>query len=263
VKVCFVLEGGRPPRRNPVIVEAVALLTERGIKTIVRYPDEELVRLDRLRPEADLYLLKSNTELALSLAMALEGLGARIVNTAEATARAKNKVVAAAILHRAALPLPPSFVASRPMQLEAELSRGPLILKPHRGHYGAGIAIAETVAELPAADAFPDVVFGQLFLQGARRDLKLFAIGGEVFGVRKAFAPGSFLWSGHPTRLSPELEGIARRCGDAFGLQLYGLDIVETEAGPSVVDVNAFPGYRGVPDAASRLVQFILGPGRL
>ena len=46
VKVCFVLEGGRPPRRNPVIVEAVALLTERGIETIVRYPDEELVRLD-------------------------------------------------------------------------------------------------------------------------------------------------------------------------------------------------------------------------
>ena len=262
MKVCFLLERGAPPRENPVVVETLALLAARGAEAVVRYPDEELVRLDRLRPEADLYLLKSNTELALSLATALEGLGARVVNSAEATARAKNKVVAAAVLRHAGLPLPPSLAAGRPAQLAAALAEGPLILKPHRGHYGAGIVVAETPANLPAADAYPELVFAQRYLPGARRNLKVFAIGDEVFGVRKPFAPGSFLHPGEPVPLSPELARIARRCGQAFGLELYGLDVAETEAGPVVVDVNAFPGYRGVPDAARRLARFVLGARR-
>ena len=261
MKICFLLERGAPLRENPVVAETFGLLAERGAEPVVRYPEEELVRLDRLRPEAELYLLKSNTELALSLATALEGLGARIVNTAEATGRAKNKVVAAAVLRRAGLPLPRTLVAGRPAQL-AELAEGPLILKPHRGHYGAGIVVAETPAELPAADAYPDLVFAQRYLSAARRDLKVFAIGDEVFGVRKVFAPGSFLHPGEPVPLSPDLERIARRCGQAFGLELYGLDIAETEAGPVVLDVNAFPGYRGVPDAGRRLARFVLGEGR-
>ena len=90
MKVCFLLERGRPPRRNPVIAKTIALLRQRGVGVLVLYPEEELLRLDTLTVEADLYLHKSNTELAPSLATALEFLGARVVNVAAASARAKN-----------------------------------------------------------------------------------------------------------------------------------------------------------------------------
>ena len=76
--------------------------------------------------------------------------------------------------------------------------------------------------------------------------------------VRKAFAGDSFLRAGEPTALTPEIEDIARRCGRAFGLELYGLDVAEDpELGPRVIDVNYFPGYRGVPRAAERMTEYI------
>jgi glutathione synthase/RimK-type ligase-like ATP-grasp enzyme len=64
------------------------------------------------------------------------------------------------------------------------------------------------------------------------------------------------------SRLSTEVERLARRCGEAFGLRLYGLDLAEDDSGLYVVDVNYFPGYRGVPDAAARLARYIVSLAR-
>jgi ribosomal protein S6--L-glutamate ligase len=166
-------------------------------------------------------------------------------------------VAAAAALLQAGVPSPPSLVAGRPAQLAPRLASGPLVLKPYRGHYGAGIAVVDMPDAVPPPEAYPDVVFAQTYLARARADLKIFAIGDDVFGVRKKFSADSFLQAGEPTALSPEVEEIARRCGKALGLRLYGVDILEAPDGLWVVDVNAFPGYRGVPAAAQRLADYI------
>ena len=55
-----------------------------------------------------------------------------------------------------------------------------------------------------------------------------------------------------------ELADIARRCGQAFGVELYGVDIIESGGRPYVVDVASVPGYKGVPDAPARLARHIL-----
>ncbi len=258
-RVCFLLERGSPPRLNPILAEAFGRLEERRIEVAVSFPEEELIRLDTLRVGADLYVLKSDTELALSLATALERIGARVLNRARASSLARDKLITAAILAGAGIPVPRSLAAGWPMQLAERLrTDGPLILKPYRGYHGAGVAVAARPGELPAAEVYPEVVFAQDYLADARRDLKVFAIGEEVFGVRKAFAPDSFLRAGEPTVLSSEIEQIARRCGVALGLEIYGLDVAEDpRAGPRVIDVNYFPGYRGVPDAARRLADYI------
>ena len=260
--VCFLLERGTPPRRNLVIQETISLLERGGVTVRTQYAEEAVVRLDRLAVEADLYLLKSNTDLAFSLATALEAMGARVLNTCAATWRARNKVLAAVTLLRAGLPTPRSVAAGHPAHLRAEVAaHGPLILKPHRGHYGLGLVVAQTPAELPAAEEFADreVVFAQHYLAGACTSLKVCAIGEGVFGIRKPFVPGnSYAQGGEPWPLTPEVEELARRTGRAFGLELYGLDLAEGEDGAVwIVDVNAFPGYRGVPDAARRLADYI------
>lgn len=117
---------------------------------------------------------------------------------------------------------------------------------------------SETPEALLGEAIYPDVVFAQRYLSHARRDLKVFGIGEKFFGVRKAFGADSFLRAGEPARLSPEVEDLARGCGRAFGLELYGLDLAEEEDGPYVIDVNYFPGYRGVPDAGRHLAEYIL-----
>lgn len=258
MNVCFLLERGSPPRRNPTFARVFDLLGQRGVGVTLCYPEEELLRLDLLTVEADLYLLKSDTELALSLALALEVLGARVLNSSQASARAKDKALTAMLLHQAGCPTPRSFAAARPGQLAATVTATPLILKPHRGYHGAGIALADTPAALPANGSYPELIFAQHYLSTARNDLKVYVIGDRVFGVRKPFSPTSFGHGGEPVALSREVEALARRCGQLFGLELYGLDLAEDETGPWVLDVNYFPGYRGVPDAATLLTDYII-----
>ena len=259
--VTFLMERGTPPRLNPIMAEAFELLEARQLQVSVRFPEHELLHLNDLgqHPSADLYVLKSDTELALSLALSFERLGARVLNRASSSLLAKDKILAAATLARAGLPAPRSLAAALPTQLSSHLLE-PLILKPHRGYHGAGVAVVTVPDDLPGPEAYPEVVFAQAYLAEARLDLKVFVIGDEVFGVRKAFAGDSFLRAGEPTRLSPEIEDMARRCGQAFGLGLYGLDVAEdAERGPQIIDVNYFPGYRGVPDAARKIANHIAG----
>jgi RimK-like ATP-grasp domain len=85
-----------------------------------------------------------------------------------------------------------------------------------------------------------------------------------VFGVRKRFLslssePQSEQPSqeGLPCEVSDEVRNIAIRCGEALGLGLYGLDVLETESGPKVVDLNAFPSYRGAVEAAPLITNYI------
>ena len=97
----------------------------------------------------------------------------------------------------------------------------------------------------------------QELVEGGGEDLKLYVCGAQVFGVRKAFSETSFHEDGRPCDVSPELVELAHRCGRAFGLTLYGLDLIEGPDGPVIVDVNYFPGYRGVPGAAPRVADEI------
>ncbi len=262
MRIVALLERGSPPRTNPVLAEAFALLRDRGVRVDSLYPEEELLRLDRLRVEADLYLLKSDTELSLSVATALEALGAEVLNPCDACLRAKDKVLAAATLSRAAIPAPISLVASGAPGMEGALASGPVIFKPYRGYHGAGIAVAETAAAIPPPDAYPDFAFAQHYLEGARKDLKLFGIGDRVFAVRKRFSADSFVRAGQPAPLTPEAEDIALRVGKAFGLALYGVDAAEDAEGIRVIDVNYFPGYRGVPGAARHLAKYVAARAR-
>ena len=49
---------------------------------------------------------------------------------------------------------------------------------------------------------------------------------------------------------------IAWLCGRAFGIDLYGVDIIESGGKPYVVDISSMPGFKGVPDAASHLASY-------
>ncbi|HTM09151.1 MAG TPA: hypothetical protein VL754_12240 [Verrucomicrobiae bacterium] len=257
MKISFIMERGDPPRLNPIFADVFGRLERAGVNVAVRFPEEELIRLNDLAIDADLYCLKSDGEMALSLATVLDGMGARILNPLDATLLAKDKVTAAYLLARADIPAPIAFAAPAAAEFQARLTRGPLILKPHRGYHGAGVRVARSGADL-ASTNYPGVVFAQDYLERARVDLKVYAIGEQIFGVRKAFSRESFLHEGESAPLSNEIIGIARRIGAIFGLELFGLDIAEAGCGPRVVDVNYFPGYRGVPDAARLLTDYFL-----
>ena len=75
--------------------------------------------------------------------------------------------------------------------------------------------------------------------------------------MAKPFSETSFTQPGRPCPVSEEVREIALRCGRVFGLGLFGLDLIEGPDGPVVVDVNYFPGYKGVPEAAPLIADYI------
>jgi len=129
-----------------VMQEAIKLLEEKGASVDVIYPDEGPVNLGSLRPEHDLYILKSGTEAALSLIGSLHAAGAATLNPYPIVVQMKNKVIASKVLHSAGVPVPDTFIAAEAIQLTRFLDEGPLVVKPHwGGSKGRGVQDRKSV----------------------------------------------------------------------------------------------------------------------
>jgi len=258
MKLYFILEGRRGSQvPGPVMQEVFGILTRRGFQVEAGIPEEMLFRPDSLTVTHDLYLLKSDTELALSFAGVLHAQGARLLNPYWNCLATKNKIVASQLLRAAGIPAPRSWVTGDLRLLRSLVEERPLIIKPYQGFHGNGIQIVRHQHELAAVPPPTSPVLIQEYIAGRGEDLKVYVIGEEVFATRKPFAPDSFVRPGRPCPITSEVREIARRCGQVFGLGLYGLDIIESPGGPVVVDVNYFPGYKGVPNGPTLLADYI------
>jgi ribosomal protein S6--L-glutamate ligase len=248
-----------PAVPSPVLVEAFDILRRRGHEVDGAIAEEHVLRPDLLDPEHDLYVLKSHTQLSLSLAGVLHARGARLLDPYPACAATQNKIIASRLLRAAGVPAPATWVIGDPAELEPVVAERALIVKPVQGHRGAGVHLVRDAEQLHAAvEASGDaLVIVQEHIPGTGEDLKVYVVGDQVFAVRKPFSEMSFTVPGRPVPVTPDVRDIALRCGEAMGLGLYGLDIIESPDGPFVVDVNYFPGYKGVPGAAAAIAEYI------
>jgi ribosomal protein S6--L-glutamate ligase len=260
VKIAFLAAKHPPGKESPIMPEVFRLLGERGAEVTLLYPDEELTDLARVRVEHDLYVLKSGTETALSLAGALHHQGAAILNPYPAAAALRDKVVSTRILQAAGAPVPDTWVAPRPALFAPLLAAGPLIVKPYRGTQGRGVRVVRDASELGEGGAAGEeaLFFAQRFHAPDETDLKIYFAGGRAHGVKRVWPPLTYEDKlGRPFEVSPELVAIARRCGDAMGVDLFGIDVVMSAGKPWVVDMQGFPGFKGVPDAPRLLASAI------
>jgi ribosomal protein S6--L-glutamate ligase len=235
----------------------VRMLGESGALVDVIHPVDNMVDLSKVCVEHDLYVLRHTSGLSLSFAGILHELGAVIVNPYPVSAALRDKVIASRILQAAGVPTPATYVASHPDQLVPLLDLGPLAIKPYQGAGGHNVRIVQSRAELAEVNFGREPVFAQRYLPNDGRDRKIYAIGGQIFGVKKVFPRRTEEEKhGELFPLSPELQEVALRCGRAFGIDLYGVDIIESEGKPYVVDMCSIPGFKGVPDAPRLLAQY-------
>ena len=93
-------------------------------------------------------------------------------------------------------------------------------------------------------------------------DLKLYGIGDQIWAVRKdspfnAHAKVDKSKEGL-AQATPELEDLGKRCGHLFGLDLFGVDCIETEAGVLIIEINDYPNYTNVPAANEHLAEYVI-----
>lgn len=257
MRLCFLLVRRVPPVPSPVLVEAWALLRERGFAIDTVIAEEVVQRPEDLEPKHDLYVLKSHTELSLSLAGVLHDRGARVLNPYPNCQLTQNKITAFARLRAADVPVPDAWVTGELARLADLADTRPLVIKPYRGHRGVGVRVVRSAEELLALPEPTEPVIVQRFIPGPGEDLKLYVVGDHVFAVRKPFSPTSFTIPGRPAEVDERLRELGLRAGRALGLGLFGLDVIESPDGPVVVDANYFPGYKGVPEVAPLIARHI------
>ncbi|MDP9485286.1 MAG: hypothetical protein M3Q49_05755 [Actinomycetota bacterium] len=252
--------------RSGSLFERLApLLRERGARVEAVHGEDGSFRLNE-RPSWDLTVLKSESAAALHLAAAAEAHGVPSLNSAEATRVAEDRLASAAILRRAGLPVPAFCFAylgpNRARSIRARFGswvNRTLILKPACGHQGAGLWTAEAgeIEELAVRmPSGPYLVMEKVPHEGD--DLKVYVAGGWMAAIERPFpARGLQEKLGRPADVPEEVAAAAREAGRLLGLTCYGCDFVRGPEGWSLVDTNAFPGYKGLEGAPEALAAEI------
>lgn len=247
-------------RPSPVIPEMIDHLEKAGVAIRPIYPD--LPHQPQPTPEhTDLLVLKAKTPAALEVAAGAHAAGIPTFTPYPVTALCRDKVETTRALQRHGVPVPQTWNVTDPLQMTAELDDGPLIFKPLRGSQGRGIEIVHSVEELHTlaqADQGEELMVQRYYAPDGL-DRKIYRIGDEVFCVERVFPPTTYQDKlGRLITLPPAVEEVARSCGDALGIDTYGVDIILHDGEPYVVDLSSFPGFKGVPDAGRRLADRIL-----
>lgn len=255
VRVCALIEAGGVPGRNPLLAPLREELASDGVELVAWDPTGAFA-LPPHPPEADLYLLKGDHPAILSAAACLADAGARCLNGFEASAAAADKARTLARLDRAGLPVPASSVAGNADCLAALLAPGPRFVKPVRGAHGEG---ARLLGPGEAALAGPGPWLVQEPVTGNGYDLKVYGVGRQVAVRRARFTPGRVDATREPVeRADPALARMAIAAAQTCELDCFGADFLVGTDGPVLVDLNAFPGYRGVDEAPAWLRRAIL-----
>jgi ribosomal protein S6--L-glutamate ligase len=236
----------------------VRRLRDLGCSVEVLVPERAPTVLRCLALDADLYLWKSHEGLCDSLAAEIYARGLPLINDYFGTLQVRDKIVTSMRLLEAGLPTPEAYYASSPEQLSDVVKDYPVVVKPNSGRRGQQISVVRSLEGLEGLNLSYGDIFAQQFVKGSGLDLKAYVIGDEVFGVARPFPVRTAEEKrGKPRAISTEVRDICLCCGELFGMELYGVDLIETEDGPYVIEVNCFPGYKGVPEADRLLAEYI------
>jgi ribosomal protein S6--L-glutamate ligase len=211
----------------------------------------------------DLVVGRGRSLALLCLLTQAERRGKPTLNSRAAIAAVHNKAEMAVALAAHNIPTPQTLLGQvERLAMQAPPTSYPLILKPIFGDNSQGLRIVHSPAELAELSWPEPVALAQPYLPNDGYDLKLYGIGDNIWAVRK---PSPFNMSGQSSTgsaellpLTPALRDLGRRCGQIFGLELYGVDCLQTSAGVAVIEVNDFPTYTGVPDADKKLADYII-----
>lgn len=206
-----------------------------------------------------------------------EMMGVFPMNESVAITRSRDKLRATQLLARRGIGLPVTGFAHSPDDID-DLIRmvggPPLVVKLLEGTQGMGVVLAETYkAAESVIQAFMGLeaeIMVQEFIREAKgADLRCFVIGGKVVAsMKRQAAEGEFRSNLHRggtsqlVRITPEERSTAVRAAKAMGLNVAGVDILRSNHGPVVMEVNSSPGLRGIESASSKdvagqIIQFI------
>jgi len=199
-------------------------------------------------------------------------------NSSLAVARARDKLRSLQILAKKGIGLPVTACSHASQDIDGlmhAVGGAPLIVKLIEGTQGMGVVLAETDASAQSViQAFrgldANFIVQEFIREAEGSDIRCFVIGDRVVAtmLRRA-APGEFRSNihrggkGEKLKLTPEERSAATRAAKAMGLKIAGVDMMRSNHGPVVLEVNASPGLEGIEkatevDVASRIIKHVV-----
>ena len=206
-----------------------------------------------------------------------EWIGTLVVNRSKSIAAARHKFHSLRILAQHGLPVPSSLTVGSATFLEntvAGMGDYPFILKPFHGTHGRGVMLLDTPTSLTSAvdalcDLHEDYVIQPFIAEAGGVDIRVLVVGGEAIAAMKRSAPaGEFRANihrggcGEAVSLSGAYTDVAIKAAAALELEIAGVDLLQTNEGPVVLEVNPSPGFEGLESVtgvniADAIIEFI------
>ena len=246
-----------------------------GGKPSVLYEGLELQSFDAIVPRIG----SSVTDYGCAIVRQFEMMKVFTTAKSQAIMRSRNKLRSLQVLSKAGVGLPKTVFANHPKngnvnQLIELVGGPPVVIKLLEGTQGIGVVLAETTkAARSTIEAFYGLkkhVLVQEFVAEAKgADIRAFVIGGRVVGaIRRQGVEGEFRSNLHrggnavAITLTPEEEQAAIEATRALGLKVAGVDMLPSDRGPLVLEVNSSPGLEGIEtatgiDVATEIIGYI------
>lgn len=215
--------------------------------------------IPRIRPSVTFY--------GCALTRHFESLGVLALNRSTAISQSRDKLYSLQLLQESGLNIPTSGFANSPVatsDLIDMVGGAPLIVKLLEGTQGRGVVLAETrKAAESVINAFKSLkanLLVQEFVKEAQgKDLRCLVIDGKVVAaIERCAAPGEFRANIHQggtakvVKVTKEEKTIAVKAAKVFGLSVAGVDIIRSNKGPLLLEVNSSPGLEGIETATEQ-----------
>ncbi|ANB16968.1 30S ribosomal protein S6--L-glutamate ligase [Dokdonella koreensis] len=206
-----------------------------------------------------------------------EMMGVHALNGSDAILRARDKLRSLQLLAREEIGLPTTVFGDNPddtADLLAMLGSPPHVIKLNEGAQGQGVLLAEKrSAAQGVIEAFrglyANFLVQEFIAEAGGADLRCFVVGGKIVAAMQRQAPeGEFRANLHrggkatAVVLSAAEKRIAVKAARAIGLHVAGVDLLRSQRGPLVLEVNASPGLEGIEaatgvDVAASVIRHI------
>lgn len=232
-------------------------------KPDVHYNGERVGKIDAVIPR----IAAAYTSYGAAVVRQFEMRGTFTTAKSIAIVRSRDKVRSFQLLARDGVPIPKTAVASRADDVEdlmQQVGGPPLIIKLVKGTQGQGVVIAETKkAAKSVIQAFYSInapILVQEFIEEAGgADIRCIVIGGKVIASMKRqsldedFRSNIHLGGkGEPVKLTKEERSLAIHAARKMGLDMAGVDLIRSNRGPLIIEVNSSPGFGGIEKATGK-----------
>lgn len=268
------LEAGKERGHEMIILDhqKCVLVIEQGKPKIV-YGGNDVVGVDAIIPRIG----ASVTFYGAAVVRQFEQMKIFSAVESQALVRSRDKLRSLQLLAKAGIGMPKTAFASHPKDIDNVLEQvggAPVVIKLLEGTQGIGVILAETRNSAKSViEAFLGVevnILVQEFIKEAKgADVRAFIVDGQIVGaMKRQGAEGDFRSNLHRggvasvIELTPQEKATAIKAAKKLGLAIAGVDMLRSDRGPLVMEVNSSPGLEGIEgatkvDIAGKIIEYV------